>query len=358
MAKIGILTYHRAENFGAVMQAYALSAYLMSNGHQVEIIDYRCKAVEVHYQIFNPSILLSRKNVFASLCEYINRFSTIKTRYIRKKKFQEFRDKYLMLSNSISSIKSPLNYDVVIVGSDQVWNFHLNKGAERIYLLDIPCKAQTKKMSYAASSDQNGLNRINCGYLAQCLATFNQISVREHFIKAQLSAYIQKPISVCLDPTFLLEKDDYLQLAERIDITNYILVYHMAPVHDYLPKIKDIAENSGLKVIEIYGGFYQGNDDNVITDWGPCDVLGLISKASMVFTTSFHGLALSLIMKKNVWVIDKGNNFRQKNLLEIVGIPDRLWTDINSFNYSEIDYSEVQAQLNAEKESSKNYLRF
>ena len=65
--RIGILTYHRADNFGAVFQAFALVHYLRGEGHDAEIIDYRCKRVESCYDIFSPRIPLSGRKVWKSL---------------------------------------------------------------------------------------------------------------------------------------------------------------------------------------------------------------------------------------------------------------------------------------------------
>lgn len=85
--KIGILTFHQAENFGAILQTYALQTYLQKQGYSVEVIDYRCKSIEVHYQILNPSVLFIRKNVFISFQEYVERFRNLRDRFVRKGKF-------------------------------------------------------------------------------------------------------------------------------------------------------------------------------------------------------------------------------------------------------------------------------
>ena len=133
--KIGILTYHQADNLGAVMQAYALSKYLQKEGHEAEVIDYRCFAIECHYDIFNPRILLSRKNVFQSITEYFGRFKMLNEHIRKHRFFKAFHTKNISMSKRMSSIKKPLTYDIIITGSDQVWNFHLNKGSENIHLL-------------------------------------------------------------------------------------------------------------------------------------------------------------------------------------------------------------------------------
>lgn len=355
--KIGILTYHQAENFGAIVQAYALLTYLNSQGHDAEIIDYRCRAIEVHYHIFNPAILLSRKNVRLSLMEYLNRFKNITDRKVRKRKFADFIQKYIPISPALYHIKSPLNYDTVIVGSDQVWNFYLNKGSENVYLLDFPFNEHTQKLSYAASSERNGLNRIQPETLKRCLNSFERISVRESFLKTELANYTDKPINVCLDPTFLLRKEDYMKLVHKPLDEKYILVYHMTPMPEYIPAIEKIAEENHCGIIELYGGYHTGDKKRIVSDWGPIDVLGLICHAQMVFTTSSHGLALSLILKKNVWVINKGDNFRQQNLLSIAGLSHRLLKGMDNYSQQDIDYDKVTTKLQPVIELSKLFLK-
>ena len=102
--KIGILTFHRAENFGATLQAYALQTYLSQQGHDVNIIDYRCPAIEMTYDIFNPRILFSRKNVFISLKHYLSRFRNIKDRIRKKRSFELFWEHYYSKTSPVVDI--------------------------------------------------------------------------------------------------------------------------------------------------------------------------------------------------------------------------------------------------------------
>ena len=91
--KVGILTFHRAENFGAMLQVFALQQYLRKLKHDVEIIDYRNKTIESMYHIYNPYILVTRKNVFKSVEIYLSRFKNIQDRKVCKVKYSEFRSK-------------------------------------------------------------------------------------------------------------------------------------------------------------------------------------------------------------------------------------------------------------------------
>ena len=355
--RIGILTYHRADNFGAVLQAFALVHYLRGEGHDAEIIDYRCKSIESCYDIFSPRILLSRRNVWKSLKQYFCRFENIQDRQQRHLKFQQFRSQYLPMSNSVTTLERPLEYDVIITGSDQVWNFHLNKGSERVYLLDFPCSPKTKRIAYAASSDRNGLNRVNQDVLRAALARFDRISVRESFLSKALSPLVEKDIKVCLDPTFLLNKDTLKDLIKPIRDDKYILVFHMTPIIDFLPLIHKVAESKNAGVIEVFGGFQSHSNQNLLCNWGPLELLSLIANAESVFTTSFHGLSLSLILQKDVWVIDRGDNLRQKNLLALAGIGNRMIKSPEDYKNVSIDYKQLQRNMEPAIEESKRFLQ-
>ena len=201
------------------------------------------------------------------------------------------------------------------------------------------------------------MNRIQPETLKRCLNSFERISVRESFLKTELANYTDKPINVCLDPTFLLRKEDYMKLVHKPLDEKYILVYHMTPMPEYIPAIEKIAEENHCGIIELYGGYHTGDKKRIVSDWGPIDVLGLICHAQMVFTTSFHGLALSLILKKNVWVINKGDNFRQQNLLSIAGLSHRLLKGMDNYSQQDIDYDKVTTKLQPVIELSKLFLK-
>ena len=119
--KIGILTYHRAHNYGAMLQAYALLSYLRNNGHDVEIIDYWPDVHRVQYALIKPIVgncILSKiKCIIATTITFIRR-------YMRIRKFEKFSQKYLNINSTIQYPMPDwgyLQYDCVIVGSETYW---------------------------------------------------------------------------------------------------------------------------------------------------------------------------------------------------------------------------------------------
>lgn len=354
--KVGIITYHRADNFGAVLQSFALMQYLHQEGHDVEIIDYRCKYLEARYDIYNPRILFFRKNFLISLKEYLGRFANIGDRRERHAKFELFRKQHLVMSRPLTLVQFPLEYDVIVTGSDQVWNFHLNKGSESVYLLDFTCRPDTLRVAYAASSDCNGLNRIDRDVITKALDRFDRISVREDFLRKELAALTSKKIEMCLDPTFFLTQNMIEKMIIKVRPEKYILVFHMTPLEDFIPFIQKIARENQAEVVEVYGGFQVCSNKNQLCNWGPQELLSLIAHAEKIFTTSFHGLSLSLIMQKEVWVINKGDNLRQQNLLSLAGLQCRLLNTPEDYNEDAIDYDKVSGNIMPVLEQSKSFL--
>lgn len=357
--KIGILTFHRAENFGAVFQCFALQTYLEAIGNEVKIIDYRCRAIEQVYYLLNPSSLFSRFNLFASIHNYITRLFSYKDRHDKKCGYIDFRNKYLHLTKSVRKINRGIDFDVYITGSDQVWNTSLLHGYDKVYFLDFPVSKEVKRISYAVSSDRNGFKMLD-KYKDELKHSLNQIdfiSVRENNFVNALAKYTSKKIQVCIDPTFLIPKEQYLRMAIRPREKNYVLVYHMAEIPEGSKCADVLAEKYGWNIIEIHANFAKREDrvrhrQNV----GPLELLGYLAFAEYIITSSFHGLAFSLIFNKKFCTISSKNNVRLADLLNFVGLTDRMIESVVNIPDYEVNYKSVDEKLNEFVSKSKEYL--
>ena len=356
MKKVGIVTFHRAENFGAVMQAYALQETIKYLGAIAYILDHRNRYIEAQYHIFNPSILWSRKNVLTSLRDYAKRFKFLKSRRIKKNKYTAFRNKFL----NITPKSLWRECDLLITGSDQVWNLHLTGGFDDFYFLKLPFRNNQKRISYAASSDKDPQDLLaqNSDKIKDALEGFNSISVREEFLKTQLSRFFDKDIDVLLDPTLLLDVSRYDDLAIKPNDENYVCVYHMTPTDESRKLAERVANERGLKVVELFGGYEMKASNNICkNDISPRELLGYLRYANEVVTTSFHGIVFSIKFGKNFWVIDKGDNFRQKNILSKLGLSNRLCSNSMTADITEqIDYKEIDKKLSKLIDNSLDYL--
>lgn len=357
---IGILTFHRAENFGAVMQCYALQTYLHKLGHQVHVIDYRCKSIEKVYHIFNPTILLQHDAPLQNIRNYIGRLRTCKDRLRKKRLYQRFRRCHLWLTEeSIYDVNHLPHEDVIVVGSDQVWNTVLTGGMDDVYFLNR--KLNVRKVAYAVSSEAYSYKdyEVNQTRLTAAINDFVALSVREESLREELRKYTNKPISVTLDPTFLLEKQDYLCMAKLPTDRNYILVYHLLDVPQMSDLAHRIAEKEKKKVIEIHAGFKKGNKmGRHLYNIGPEELMGYIIHAEMVITSSFHGLVFAVLFHKRFWVIDNGSFNRQRDLLNVLGLQSRVLGACPQSDYTEhIDYDMVEKRIVEMKKNSIMYIK-
>lgn len=354
MSKIGIITFHRAENFGAVLQCYALQEFLRSKGHDAYVIDYKNREIESNYEIINPWILISRKNIIISIKKYFDRFKFLKERLEKKSKYKDFRGRYLRLL----SVKDVSSLDYVIAGSDQIWNMYLTGGFDSMYFLSHKCFENVEKLSYAASTDNNTSSIIykESRRVSEALADFKAISVREQFLKDIMSDIVDKDISITLDPSLLLSAEQYQSIADPVSDYPYVLLYQMTWSQEGCVLAEKIANKNGWDIVEVLGG-YGKSKNNRISITSPTQLLGLISKAKVIVTTSFHGIAFSLIFHKEFWVIDAGDNLRQKNILNKIGLNCRLVSRSEDANIlMSIDYESVEAELSQMRQYSADFL--
>ena len=354
--KIGILTFHRAHNYGAVLQAYALEKYLESKGNVVEVVDYLSKVNSASNLIW----FFKRRNIFALLINLLFKFYRI---YKRFKKFNSFINKTLNLSSTIMDINQfyKLDYDVYIVGSDQVWNDEITKGFDPIYFGAFDTKNKSLKITYAVSmGEKNTLSKNEITYIKNNLSNFNSISVRENMMLELLSPYFNNTITKVLDPTLIVNKELFNSLlckpkAKR----NYVLVYQVA-YSRYIDRFaKKIADQLYANIIFVESNVrYYIPRMKHIEAASPEEFLGLIKYASCIITTSFHGIAFSIIFEKPFYLFGfKTHSNRPVSLLNQLNLNERIikGNDNNVF-FTKIDYSCVNDLLNEQKQISEEFL--
>lgn len=365
MMKIGILTFHFAHNYGAMLQAYALTLYLNHKGYNAEIIDYRLPSLYcVNHERFNFIGLykfysLRHKKLYA-IIKTILKYPLHRIRPKIWFRFENFLNDTLTKSNRIYNISDISKYDIYIFGSDQIWNGDITCGLQPIYFgYGLP--TDTIKVAYAAS---NGNDYISPYYLEDFIAyikNLDGISVREKGLAKFLSKYdIQA--SVTLDPSLLLNKDDWSELAINNKERDYILVYSFNEPDNFYQILDFLAIKFNRKVIFI--GYEKNKRLNQryeqITNCGPKEFLGYIKNASFIITNSFHGTAFSVLFEKQfISVCPKTGKERIISLLNLLGLNHLNINDIESAQKaiaSSIDYSQVNERLKIERESANKFL--
>lgn len=314
MPKVGLLTVHCSTNFGASLQAYALSCYLRNRGNQVEIINYRFNYfLDVHDELYKKG------NIIRYIIKKYGMFFLTYGRYM---KFHEFENKYLCNETQSFQKKEDweaLNgrYDYCIVGSDQVWNPDHIKYDEAFFFEYLK---NVTKISFAASIGKGELTTKELKFLNKYVKEMDYVSVREESAKKILSANIKdRTIEVHADPVFLLSDAYWRKLERELKIPHrYAVVYVLGKYDVELCKqiIKNLKDSYKIIIIKprIIGRIGKYNI-------GPCEYLYLIDHAELVLTNSFHGAAFSILFNKQLIALkSEGKNERLSDLFDSIGI--------------------------------------
>lgn len=362
--KIGILTFHFVHNNGAMLQCWALQNQLTKMGHDVMVIDYRPLYHAKKYSAWKRPFLedkdkdtLSKLRILASNYRYF-------TRKKRAKEFNKFEDNF-NLTFKISDISECkkldiYNFDLIICGSDQIWNPKLTDGKfDPVYFAKIP-GFKGKKIAYAISSGESDLNQ-KCEEIKEMTADFAAVSARENNTSNQLKNIVNPiPVLTVPDPTLLLDADQYKKITSKIKHSNYILVYKLEDSPILNKTVEKLAHESGLRVINISPTELLSSVENEwIKNVGPNAFLGFISGAEAIVTNSFHGTVFSIIFQKKVFVVPHSTrNERLSNLLTELKATDLFVydeKDICSVQDKHVDYLQIESNI---KRMRKNGIEF
>ena len=308
--KIGILTFHNADNYGAVLQCYALQEALKKNfpDCDVSVVDYRNAEIEKAYRIIQ-----CRKTILGNFTQFLYFPKTFKKRH----NFVDFRKKYLCTGSSQYN-----DYDVIFYGSDQIWNFDIT-GGDLVY---FGKNFNGIKIAYGAS-DGGKINGAEEG-VKNLLDDFNSISCREKSLSEKISCVMNQEIPTVCDPVFLLSKDEWLKIAEKPREENYVLAYRIAENLDFDSEVEKTALKLGKKAVQIIylkslrKLFYK--NQHFVEGISVERFLGYIANAELVITTSFHGTAFSIIFERPFYVLKLQNRAeRITDLLENISLSER-----------------------------------
>lgn len=348
--KVGIITFHRAINYGAVLQCWALQKFIRNIGHKSYVLDYRCSYLENQYKTFDLQALKcgGLKHSIAYILSRIRHFHNISR---RNKAFWSFQEKHLSLLN-IDKVKY---LDAIIAGSDQIWNPKLTGGLDDFYLLQNEAFDDVKKIAYAVSGEVKCFERRDIDGIKSILGSFQAISFREKALSNLFFDEKSNEIPICVDPTMLLTESDYAEIeANRLIGDKYLFLYQVVPSKEAVVYAKKLAKSKGLRFIYLNSKFdFFSSENNVGHDVGPSEFLSLIKYASFVVTTSFHGLVFSIIYKRQFAFFKRGKTERQENLLKMFSLEDRMVSGGKTLK-EQIDYNAIN--MESINENSKLYL--
>lgn len=357
MSKIGIVTFFNAINYGVWLQAYATQKALEDMGNETEMINYM---VPHEAELLKYSWKENGK-IYGYAVSFLKSLIFGKVRYY-KKAFGSHLTEYYHLSPgnySDASQMKDVRYDVLVVGSDQVWNPAITDGKlEKVFLLEFGQAG--KRMSIASSIGSRKVREQDKAEFTNAFEKFDAISVREEFARKQLQPLTNLPVKVVCDPTFLLSKEKWETLInEKSDYPceneKYILTYFVSTdkrSQRYLDFIKGYKEKLNLPVWSVQFSTYKNNPcDKLIVGATMADFLKLIKNADLVISDSFHGAALSVNLNTNFMSIEnKLNPLRIRNLMKKLELSERI--DMQPNDYKPVDYVPVNEKVRKMREES------
>lgn len=366
--RAGVLTFHMAHNYGAMLQAYALPTAMERLGYACEVIDYRFGYIDQWSRVEYLEDLLWRYGCLGGGLRYCKRLLTgCYARSDMRNRFARFERRVIPKSRRIYRDKKDLaglSYDAILFGSDQIWNSALTDGPAEEYVGAFPVGENTRKIAYAASCGCADFQPESRDAYLQAIGSFSAVGVREKGLEETLKAQGIQAQTV-LDPTLLLEKADWLRVSSRpakhSGISGpYLLVYAFDENEALYDCVRRFARERGLEIVVIAYEKKPCMDGMlVLTDQGPAEFVSLFAGADAVVTTSFHGTAFSIIMQRDFYCVPHPKyRERTDSLLALFGLQGRNAEALSQIGCAPpVDWKQVNAVLGSERQKSLNFLR-
>ncbi len=329
---IGIVTVYNAVNYGSYLQAFALQEILKS------------LVPTANVKMIKTSSFIYEKWRFTSLFSYNPKKIPFKYRLLRN---------YLKSWKKFSIDKKPKKYDLLIIGSDEMWQlknmtltplpqfFGVGLDAKRKITYGVSCNNTTPKDVEQFTFIKDNINKLDA------------ISVRDEATYATYSNYINKNISMVIDPTFLVDMNKYAILPNEKD---YLLIYTYKFRQEMIKLVKEYAKLHNLKIYCV-GQNFEWCDKRIPAS--PFEFLGYIKNARIVFTDTFHGTVLSIALKKPFYVF-ASHKVKVKKIIEQLDLDERNISGIdNCYDICKdrIDYNVVFKKLQILRNQSIEYLK-
>lgn len=363
--KLGIITWFDGPNYGTNLQAIALQRYLRNCGYHVEIINFAPPQVaqkikktfwqKVANQPQKYANKYTNKKYNAEISLKLHKLeSEVKKNCKFTKKVSDERD-YIRISNE---------FDVLIFGSDQIWNpnwYH------KYYYADY-YEIKAKKISYAPSLGVSCVNEEQVVNIRKSLEGFSSVSVRENQGADLLEKITGNRPQVVVDPTFLLNAgqwEDTLDVPQPPNDEYVLSMFLTDNLHHWRAASKFAKTHHLNHIILPYTGFSYMQNGDVKADAGLGEVLSLIKGARLILTDSFHITVFSIIFNRSFYTFMRfkedgftSQNTRIINLLEMLGLQERLipYSSCTIAEKPNINYSEVAKKLDSEISKSKQFL--
>lgn len=359
--KVAVITRHAISNYGSVLQAYALQKSICDLGFECEIIDY-IREDENYKNIADTLVKKSSWNKnFATRLIYKSIQSP--EYIIMGKKFEKMRTGVLNINQtrytSFEQLKeNPPFADIYCTGSDQVWGQIGNDDIDPAYFLDFVSN-ENYKISYAASFGKAKIDKQS-NEVKSYLSQYNHITVREKSA-CEIINDMGLPAKQVLDPTLLLDKEQWNKLIKEDKKSDYVLLYQLHSNPQMDSYAKEFAEKCGLKLIRLTPLFhrvFKCGKAVYLPDLS--DFLSFIKNARYMITDSFHGTAFAINFNTEfIDILPGETKTRNQSVLELTNLSDRILSDYNDFSFIEksIDFTNSNDIISKQRSYSLNVLK-
>lgn len=334
--RIGTITFHKADNFGSALQAFALIRILEKMNHEPTIIDFVFEKDLAQYKLFRTHMYKTRKKALIADLLYLRR------NLMRKKNFEKFRKQYLPLtSKTFYSGKDDLSelnnfFDAFICGSDQIWNLNCTEEFVPEYFLSF-VHDKKLKISYAPSMPSK-VEKKYYSKIKNNIERLDFVSVREqttiNYLKDEVN--VNKEIKHVVDPTLLLSAEEYLKCfnIKKIDSEPYIFVYILGGRDQHekiICEVNRIQKLTNCKVKYVcMRKLSKLKNAEYCLGIGPKEFLSELYNAEYVITDSFHATVFSILFLKKLCVFSrKGSSSRMEELLSTFNMENCLFKNGN-----------------------------
>ena len=362
--KIAILTLSASDNCGSLLQAYAMQTVLKTHfGADVDVLDFRCENSRDMYDLLPRRPWKYPRRTLNNLLH----FPTVAR---QKKDYEAFRRNVLHASQKRFSNGTELSaaagdYDLILCGSDQVWNVNI-PDFDPAYFLGWA--GDTRRVAYAPSlggCDFSGFPDQQL--LKQWLLKFSAISTREQVGVDSVKEVAGLEIPVVPDPTLLISAEEWQAIPQEPLVKEpYIFYYSWAYEDEELNRVvQRYAESRGLEVYVIDAFKWPKRKPRnygfkMAPSGGPQTFLNLMKYADFAFVQSFHGVIFAYMMGRDFYLLDNrpaGNmDNRLASILKLLNVEDRVARCVEDITGDRMDYTAIPETLKQSRDTGFAYL--
>lgn len=359
--KVDIITRHSVPNYGSLLQSYATQKAIEKMGFEAEIIDYT--RYEERYKNLANTLLKGKKwdkNVLTRLI-----YKTIQNPnyYKMYKAFKKYRQGFLKETNieygRLKELEENIpQADVYCSGSDQIWGKIGTARYDEAYFLDFVKDKNKRCIAYSSSFGKEKIDSQLEANLSKFLEKYDRILVREDTAKNIIEEHGFKNVEQVLDPTFLLDKNEWIELSKKAKnkYKKYVLVYQLHDNKEFDKYAKEFAKRANLKLLRISPSFYHiARSGKLVYLPTQFEFLSYFNNAEYILTDSFHATAFSLIFNKRfIDILPGKTSTRITSILRLAGLEERILNNYNDFSYigKDVDFTRCNEILEKERERS------